>query len=63
MIRRILSTGQAWLFSFIPEREDGQGMAEYGLILAGVAVLAIIAVFALGGKLGNMINKINSSLS
>jgi Flp pilus assembly pilin Flp len=38
-------------------------MAEYGLILAGVAILAIVAVFLLGGRLGTMLNKINASLS
>ena len=49
--------------SWIPEREEGQGMAEYGLILAGVAVLAIVAVFLLGGKLGTLLNRISGSLS
>jgi len=45
-----------------PEREEGQGMAEYGLILAGVALLAIIAVFLLGPKIGTLMNRISSSL-
>ena len=44
-------------------REDGQGMAEYGLILAGVALLAIVAVFLLGPKIGTLMNKVGSSLS
>jgi pilus assembly protein Flp/PilA len=44
-------------------REEGQGMAEYGLILAGVALLAIAAVFLLGPKIGNLLNNIGSSLS
>jgi pilus assembly protein Flp/PilA len=42
--------------------EEGQGLAEYGLILAGVAVLAIVAIFALGPKIGSLLNKISSSL-
>jgi pilus assembly protein Flp/PilA len=48
---------------YIPDREEGQGMAEYGLILAGVSILAIVAVFLLGGNIGKLMNKISSSLS
>ncbi|MDD3024277.1 MAG: Flp family type IVb pilin [Syntrophomonadaceae bacterium] len=38
--------------------EDGQGMAEYGLILAGIAVVVIIAITALGGRLTGLFNSI-----
>ncbi|MFC4737271.1 Flp family type IVb pilin [Bacillus daqingensis] len=34
-----------WMLGFVRE-EDGQGMTEYGLILGGIAVIAI-AVIAL----------------
>ena len=44
-------------------KEEGQGMAEYGLILAGVALLAIVAVFLLGPQIGALLNKVNASLS
>jgi len=43
-------------------QEAGQGLAEYGLILAGVALLAIVAIFALGPKIGDLLNRISSSL-
>jgi len=42
--------------------EEGQGLAEYGLILAGVAILAIVAIFALGPKIGSLLNRISSSM-
>jgi len=42
--------------------ERGQGLAEYGLILAGVALLAIVAIFALGPKIGSLLNRVSSSL-
>ncbi|MDD3364947.1 MAG: Flp family type IVb pilin [Syntrophomonas sp.] len=42
--------------------EQGQGMAEYGLILAGVAVLAMGALFLLGPKISAMFTKINTQL-
>jgi len=45
------------------DREEGQGMAEYGLILAGVALLAIVAVFLLGPQIANLLNKVSASLS
>jgi Flp pilus assembly pilin Flp len=38
-------------------------MAEYSLILAGVAMLAIVALFLLGPKIGNLLNNVGSSLS
>jgi pilus assembly protein Flp/PilA len=41
----------------------GQGMAEYGLILAGVAILAIVAVFLLGPQIANLLNRVGSSLT
>ena len=41
------------------KREEGQGMAEYGLILAGVAVLVAVAVFALGGRINDLFGSIN----
>lgn len=33
------------------KKDEGQGMAEYGLILAGVAVLVIGLIFGLGRRL------------
>lgn len=38
--------------------ENGQGMAEYGLILAGIAVVVIIAITALGGRLTALFDSI-----
>jgi pilus assembly protein Flp/PilA len=42
--------------------EAGQGMVEYGLILALVAVAAIGAWQALGGGLDGMLGKVNEKL-
>ena len=44
-------------------REEGQGMVEYGLIIAAVAIAVIIAVFALGPKIASMFQTAGSSLS
>lgn len=42
--------------------EEGQGMAEYGLILAGVAVVAIAAFTALGDEVKVLIGKVTGEL-
>jgi pilus assembly protein Flp/PilA len=44
------------------KRREGQGMAEYALILALVAVVAIIGVAILGPKLKDVFLRISSSL-
>jgi pilus assembly protein Flp/PilA len=42
--------------------EEGQGMVEYGLIIAGIALLVIAAIWLLGPKIADMFNKINNQL-
>lgn len=42
--------------------ERGQGMAEYGLILALVAIAVIAAVTLLGSKLGSTFKKVSDTL-
>jgi len=48
--------------SSIPEREEGQGLVEYGLILAGVSIAALVALFALGPQISSLFNTVSSSL-
>lgn len=40
--------------SFSPDGERGQGLAEYALILAGIAVVAISSLIFLGGTITEM---------
>jgi pilus assembly protein Flp/PilA len=42
--------------------EEGQGMVEYGLIIAAVAIAVIVALFALGPKIGSMFSSVSTSL-
>ncbi|HYG60468.1 MAG TPA: Flp family type IVb pilin [Symbiobacteriaceae bacterium] len=44
------------------ERKDGQGMAEYALILALVAIVAIVGVMLLGPKLKSVFQSIANHL-
>lgn len=43
--------------------EEGQGMAEYGLILALVAVAAAAAFTLLSTQISTLISQVNSSMS
>jgi pilus assembly protein Flp/PilA len=44
------------------KRQEGQTMAEYGIILAVVAVIAVGAFTALEGGISSTINKVTSAL-
>jgi pilus assembly protein Flp/PilA len=42
--------------------EDGQGLAEYALILALIAVVAIIALIFLGNQISGIINDVGTNI-
>ena len=42
--------------------EEGQGLAEYALILALIAILAIVALLFLGGKISTVLSTVGGSL-
>ena len=44
------------------EREDGQALAEYGLLLALIAVVCILALTALGLAISGTLGSITGSL-
>lgn len=43
-------------------RQSGQGMVEYALILALVALVVIVALIATGGQLVNTFSNISATL-
>ena len=43
--------------------ERGASMVEYGLLLALIAVIAIVAVRALGGGVSDKFNEVKNSLN
>jgi pilus assembly protein Flp/PilA len=45
------------------EREDGQAMVEYGLILALVSVVAIVTLTTVGGNLQTLFGNIAGDIS
>ena len=42
--------------------EEGQGMVEYGLIIALIAIVVIVALVALGPKIREIFDKTNDAL-
>jgi pilus assembly protein Flp/PilA len=53
----------ATLWSRAGEREEGQGLVEYALILVLVSIVAIGALKALGGSITGILNTIANTLS
>ncbi len=52
----------AALLDSTDRREDGQGLAEYALILALIAVAAIVVMGLLGSAIGDVLQQIVDAL-
>ena len=44
------------------EEEEGQGLAEYALILAFIAVVCVAALIFLGSDISSLLSKVATSL-
>ena len=62
--RRCLETCRIYPLLSLPfsPHEDGQGLAEYALILALIAIVAIVALLFLGGQISSILSIIGASL-
>jgi pilus assembly protein Flp/PilA len=52
----------ALIQSHISTDEEGQGLAEYALILALIAIVAIIALIFLGGQVSKILSTVGNSV-
>jgi pilus assembly protein Flp/PilA len=50
------------LISLLHRDEEGQGLAEYALILALIAIVAIIALIFLGTQVSKILSTVGSSV-
>jgi pilus assembly protein Flp/PilA len=50
------------LITSVKNDEEGQGLAEYALILALIAIVAIIALIFLGGQVSRILSTVGSSV-
>ncbi len=57
----VIATIGTWLQAQM-EREDGQGLAEYGLILALIAVACLVALGLLGTNIASELSTVAGNL-
>ena len=50
------------LINLVRRDEEGQGLAEYALILALIAIVAIVALIFLGGAISGILNTVGTSV-
>ena len=50
------------LLAALRRDEDGQGLAEYALILALIAIIAIVALIFLGGQISSILSTVGASV-
>ena len=50
------------LIARISSDDEGQGLAEYALILALIAIVAIVALIFLGGQVSTILSTVGSSV-
>ncbi len=58
----IYSQIQALIASLTYRDEEGQGHAEYALILALIAIVAIVALIFLGSQVSKILSNVGSSV-
>jgi len=50
------------IWARLHRNEEGQGLAEYALILALIAIVAIVALLFLGGHVSTILSTVGGSL-
>jgi pilus assembly protein Flp/PilA len=50
------------LIDSIRRDDEGQGLAEYALILALIAIVAIVALIFLGGAISSILSTVGTSI-
>ncbi len=50
------------LISSFRSDDEGQGLAEYALILALIAIIAIVALLFLGGQVSKILSTVGNSI-
>ena len=60
--RRSLLTSIYRAINSLDRDDDGQGLAEYALILALIAIVAIVALLLLGGQVSKILSTVGKSV-
>jgi pilus assembly protein Flp/PilA len=59
---KYLTAVKKFVAKYITRKEEGATLAEYGLLLALIAVVCIVAITALGTKISSMFNTLATSI-
>ena len=52
----------SYVLGYLHRDEEGQGLAEYALILALIAIVAIVALIFLGGQVSKILSTVGNSV-
>ena len=47
---------------FVRDDDEGQGLAEYALILALIAIVSIVALLYLGGQISERLSQVGNAM-
>ena len=50
------------LLTYLQRDEEGQGLAEYALVLALIAIIAIVALIFLGNQVQTIISNVGTNI-
>jgi pilus assembly protein Flp/PilA len=51
------------MVNFLKSKEEGQGLAEYALILVLVAIVCVAALIFLGGSINNVLQNVGANIA
>jgi pilus assembly protein Flp/PilA len=51
------------IVNYMKTKEEGQGLAEYALILVLVAIVCVAALIFLGGSINNVLSNVGANIA
>jgi pilus assembly protein Flp/PilA len=62
IMKKFLTSATKFVKKFITRQEEGATLAEYGLLLALIAVICITAISVLGTQIKSMFNALSTTI-
>jgi pilus assembly protein Flp/PilA len=61
-MKNLVTASKKFIAKYITRKEEGATLAEYGLLLALIAVVCITAIALVGTKVSSMFNSVAGSI-
>jgi pilus assembly protein Flp/PilA len=61
-MKNLVTATRKFVAKYITRKEEGATLAEYGLLLALIAVICIVAIAAVGTKISTMFSTVAGSI-